>query len=303
MTTVKLQSLCTWVLLGLAWSNSAPAQNAASAPPLDAETLLPGSPSATSPHRPNPGASLSERPTPLPPVAASAPQAGVLVPNVVPPRAGVPSVIDDRWRDSLNAFAASDKLHAPAAGGVLFVGSSSIRLWNDLETQFQTASVVKRGFGGSRMSDCARYVANLVLPYKPRLVVVYAGDNDLAEGQTPDDVLASFKSFVEQVRADLPSTRIAYLSIKPSPLRASLMPAIVRTNTLIAQYVVSVPNLDFIDIYSKMLDADGRPRTELFMPDQLHLNADGYAIWKTVISEHLAAPALPVTAGLPSLSK
>jgi len=202
-----------------------------------------------------------------------------------------PVTIDARWKDSLDAFAAADQLHAPREGGVLFVGSSSIRLWNDLETQFETAAVIKRGFGGSRMSDCARYVEQLVLPYKPRLVVVYAGDNDLAEGRSPQDVLESFTEFVEKVREALPETRIAYLSIKPSPLRAALMPAVLQTNALIAKYSAASANLDFIDVYSKMLDADGKPRADLFLADSLHLNPAGYAVWKTEIASHLGPVA------------
>lgn len=276
---------------------------AASAPPAASSASATSGLVAAPPRRATPGASLTESPTPLPAGAASLPQTAVPIPPLVPPRPGAPSVIDERWRESLDAFAATDRLHAPVPGGVLFVGSSSIRMWNDLETQFQTAAVIKRGFGGSRMSDCALYVANLVLPYRPRLVVVYAGDNDLAEGRTPAEVLASFRSFVEQVRAELPRTRIAYLSIKPSPLRASLMPAIVETNALIARYVASVPNLDFIDIYARMLDEEGRPRTDIFMADGLHMNPQGYAIWKTVISAHLAAPAPPAGVAPPLLSK
>ena len=295
-------ALCLWAGLAAAQrdpdspANMAPLAASAAASAALAAFGMP-------PRRATPGASLTEAPTPLPASAASLPATVVPVPPLVPPRAGAPSVIDERWRESLDAFAATDRLHAPVPGGVLFVGSSSIRMWNDLETQFQTAAVIKRGFGGSRMSDCALYVANLVLPYRPRLVVVYAGDNDLAEGRTPAEVLASFRSFVEQVRAELPRTRIAYLSIKPSPLRASLMPAIVETNALIERYVASVPNLDFIDIYARMLDDEGKPRTDIFMADGLHMNPQGYAIWKTVISSHLAAPAPPAGVSPPLLSK
>lgn len=204
------------------------------------------------------------------------------------------AAIDDlKWKSSLDAFSAADQLQAPTPGGVLFVGSSSIRLWADLEKSFETQPVViKRGFGGSRLADCAHYLQRLVLPYKPRLVVVYAGDNDLAEGATPQNVLASFVAFVQGVRRELPDTRIAYLSIKPSPLRESLIIAIQETNALISAYTRSQPNLDYIDVYSKMLSADGRPRGELFGADMLHMNAAGYALWKQEIAGHLT-PAPP----------
>lgn len=192
------------------------------------------------------------------------------------------------WKDSFDSFAAADKLRAPPPDGVVFVGSSSIRLWNDLEEQFDTLPrVIKRGFGGSRMSDCAEHRRQLVIAYKPRLVIVYAGDNDLAEGRTPEQVLASYAAFVDGVRKELPATRIAYLSIKPSPLRASLMPLARETNTLIAAYSASQTNLDYIDVYSKMLDDSGSPRAELFLADALHLSDAGYALWKSVIASHL----------------
>ena len=197
------------------------------------------------------------------------------------------SATDARWRESLDGFAALDKAHAPAPGGVVFVGSSSIRLWNDLEREFGTEGIVKRGFGGSRLSDVARYAAQLVLPYKPRLVIVYAGDNDIAEGATPDEVLASYADFVDQVHAALPNTRIAYLSIKPSPSREAMMPAAIQANEKIEQWSKADPMLDYIDVYTRMLDAKGRPRADLFLGDSLHLNAAGYAIWKSAIAEHL----------------
>ena len=197
------------------------------------------------------------------------------------------ATIDARWRDSLDGFAAIDREHAPAPGGIVFVGSSSIRLWNDLEREFGTTGIVKRGFGGSRMSDVDRYVARLVLPYKPRLVVVYAGDNDIAEGAPPEAVLASYVDFVRQVHDALPDTRIAYLSIKPSPSREALMPASIQANELIEKYSKTDAKLDYIDIYPLMLDARGRPRAELFLGDALHLNAAGYAIWKSAIASHL----------------
>lgn len=197
-----------------------------------------------------------------------------------------------RWQASLDAFAAADRERAPRPGGVLFVGSSSIRLWDDLETAFEgEPAVVKRGFGGSRLADCALFLDRLVLPYRPRLIVLYAGDNDLAEGATPEQVAASFDRFVAGVRAELPDTRIAYLSIKPSPLRSALLPLARETNALIAQRVRQGDNLDYIDVFSAMLDAQGRPRAELFGADSLHMNPKGYALWSSVIAPHLGAPA------------
>lgn len=216
------------------------------------------------------------------------------------PATGSATPVAARWRESFDAWDAADAAAAPAPGGVVFVGSSSIRLWSDLEQQFKDPiAVTKRGFGGSRLLDCAEHVQRLVLPYKPRLVVVYAGDNDLAEGRSPEQVLASFREFVEGVHAALPDTRIAYLSIKPSPLRAALMPKVQRTNALIADYSERQPKLSFVDIYNRMLGPDGRPRAELFSADALHLNAEGYALWKSVIEERLRDDLQPAAAASP----
>jgi lysophospholipase L1-like esterase len=211
-------------------------------------------------------------------------------PEVTPKtvRRAAATTIDSRWRDSFEGFARADRERAPAPGGVLFVGSSSIRLWDGLETQFgDNMHIVKRGFGGSRLVDVTQYLDRLVLPYRPRLIVVYAGDNDLAEGRSPSVVLQSFEAFVEGVHAELPETRIAYVSIKPSPLREDKMAAARATNKLIADYVASKSGLSYIDIFSGMLGSDGHPRRELFRPDLLHLNTTGYALWKAAIRPYL----------------
>lgn len=193
-----------------------------------------------------------------------------------------------RWQSSLDAFAAADRVSAPIQGGVVFVGSSSIRLWRDLEDSFEKhPTVVKRGFGGSQLRDCVELVDQLVLSYKPKLVVVYAGENDLAEGSTPQQVLHRFETFVQKIKASLPESRIAFVSIKPSPLRAAMIPAVRETNELIRTYSQTEPQLAFIDVFSEMLDASGQPREELFSGDRLHLNADGYHLWQKIISARL----------------
>jgi len=200
-----------------------------------------------------------------------------------------------RWRSSLEAFAEQDRLHPPVPGGVVFVGSSSIRLWDGLEQAFPSTSVVNRGFGGSELADCARHVDRLVLPHKPRLVVVYAGENDLATGQSPENVLASYASLVRQVHEALPQTRIAFVSVKPSRARASQLPQARQVNELVADYTRTDPRLAYVDVHTQMLDAEGRPRAELFKADALHLNAAGYAIWRAAIAPHLNEP-IEVTA-------
>lgn len=193
-----------------------------------------------------------------------------------------------RWRSELEAFQAQDRVSPPRPGGVLFVGSSSIRLWTGLESAFGDQPLVrKRGVGGSCLYEWADWVAPLILPHRPRLLLVYAGENDLTEGRTPHDLLASFIRLTDRVRADLPDTRVAYLSIKPSPSRVGLMDAMREANLLIQTWVLAGPNLDYVDVHTPMIDNDGRPRAELFVRDQLHLSAEGYALWRQVVSAHL----------------
>ena len=192
------------------------------------------------------------------------------------------------WEGAFAAFAADDAAHPHPPGGVLFVGSSSIRLWSDLESQFSDLPVViKRGFGGSQLSDCVKNLSRLVLRYRPRAVLVYAGDNDLAAGSTPAEVLHRLADFVDGVHRELPDTSIGYISIKPSPSRLALLPAIRTTNALIREYAENDGKIDYIDVFTPMLDSSGNPRAELFRADALHLNADGYALWKRVIAPHV----------------
>jgi lysophospholipase L1-like esterase len=197
-------------------------------------------------------------------------------------------VAEQRWKKELDAFAAADRLQMPPPGGVLFVGSSSIRFWTGLETAFADQPVViKRGFGGSRLSEIADLVHRLVLPYQPRQVVLYAGENDIHEGVSPSELLTHFQRFVQQVQGALPATRVAGMAIKPSPSRLAFMATMREANLLIQTHVLQHDNLDYIDVHTAMLDNDGRPRPELFVRDQLHLSAEGYGLWRQIVSAHL----------------
>lgn len=216
-------------------------------------------------------------------------------------RVAVLSPASARWQNSLDTFAKADQERQPASDGVLFVGSSTIRLWSHLAQDFRQLPVlINRGFGGSTMADCSALARELVIQYKPKQILVYAGDNDLAEGRLPGDVLKSFASFVQKVRSALPDSHIAYISVKPSPARLSLLPRIRETNALISDYLQTLPNARYIDTFSPMLNADGTLRPELFKSDRLHLNEAGYQLWKSVLVSHL--PALrpsPQNASIP----
>lgn len=220
---------------------------------------------------------------PVPAWAASLPIAEDT--SVARPATGAPSP----WDAELAAFATDDLAHPRPPGGILFVGSSSIRLWGDLEKSFGTrVGVIKRGFGGSQLRDCVRNLERLVVKYQPRVVLLYAGDNDIAAGATPEDVQRRFLVFVDGVRARLPETRIAYISIKPSPARRRFLPQIRAANELVRNAVAAREHVDYIDIFTPMLTREGEPRREFFRDDALHLNAEGYALWKDVIAPYVA---------------
>lgn len=166
---------------------------------------------------------------------------------------------------------------------MLFVGSSTIRLWPTLAADFPGVEVIQRGFGGSELSDVVRYIPRIVIPYRPRLIVLYAGDNDLAAGNSAQGVFDEYRDFVNIVAKALPETRIVFVSIKPSGSRAALLPQMRAANEMVRQYSANNPRLLYVDVFSSMLDANGAPREDLFVGDRLHMNAKGYSIWKQIL--------------------
>ncbi|RZI84873.1 MAG: GDSL family lipase [Rubrivivax sp.] len=205
---------------------------------------------------------------------------------------GLPSIPaaapDEPWSAAFKDFERADAAQPWKPGGVVFVGSSSIRLWADLERQFTGwPAVIKRGFGGSQLADCVRNAKRLVSLYQPSLVLLYAGDNDLAAGRSPAQVRRSFELFVAGVREKQPGLPVAFISIKPSPSRARLMANVREANRLIQEYAAQAPNVHFIDVFTPMLAPNGEPRADLFAPDALHLSPAGYTLWKQVISTSL----------------
>lgn len=206
-------------------------------------------------------------------------------PPASPPRPvlAAPSVSPPAFASEIAAFEASDARVPPPPGGVLFVGSSTIRLWPALAKDFPGVQVVQRGFGGSEISDVIHYAPRIVLPYKPRLIVFYAGDNDLNAGESPESVFRDFQSFVGLVWRHLPDARIAFVSIKPSGSRWALADKVRAANEMIRAYTARDSRLTYVDVFTPMLGADGRPRDELFVADRLHLNERGYELWRQVL--------------------
>jgi lysophospholipase L1-like esterase len=193
----------------------------------------------------------------------------------------------NKWEAEIKKFEEADRQSAPPKNAVLFIGSSSIRIWKDLAADFPNVKVINRGFGGSQIADSTRYVDRIVTPYKPRMVVLYAGDNDLAAGKTPEQVFDDYKAFVARVRQGVPSARIAFISIKPSPSRASLLDAMRQVNAMVKDYAARNKNLVYIDVFTPMLQPDGQARGELFGPDNLHMNRSGYELWRGIVAPYL----------------
>lgn len=194
----------------------------------------------------------------------------------------------ERWAKAIDELTQNDATQPPEPGGVVFVGSSSIVGWNSLKEDFPAENVIQRGFGGSELEDSVAYADRIVIPYKPRVVVLYSGDNDLASGETPEEVLGDFRDFVEKVHEALPETRIVFIAMKPSGSRWSLREKYEQANALIAAECAQQPDkLRFVDVWAPMLGGDGTPRPELFVKDRLHLSPAGYALWTDLVAPEL----------------
>lgn len=189
-----------------------------------------------------------------------------------------------RWEEAMRVFAAEDAASPPPANAIVFTGSSSIVSWRTIHEDMAPLKVITRGFGGSTMRDAVYWVDTLVLKYRPSAVVLYEGDNDIAlYDKTPEEVLEGFKMFVSRIRAELPGTRIYFLSIKPSTLRWGVWPEMRRANDLVRPFCEIRRGIYFIDVASAMLDEHGNLRADIFEADGLHLNARGYEVWTSVV--------------------
>lgn len=192
-----------------------------------------------------------------------------------------------QWNRAIAAFQAADREHPPGAGAVLFIGSSSIRFWKTLASDFPEVTTINRGFGGSEINDATFFADRILASYHPRAIVMYAGDNDIAEGDSPAHVRDEFAAFVRKARALDPGVPIAFIAIKPSVARKSLLPQIREANELIRQYAASEHGVTFLDVFTPMLGADGEPQAKWFIGDGLHMNRKGYALWTSIVGPWL----------------
>ena len=193
------------------------------------------------------------------------------------------------WEEAVSALESKTRGLYDPGEGVVFIGSSSIRLWGTLADDMAPLPVIQHGFGGSKLNDIVVYAERLVNVYQPRAVVVFAGTNDIvpAASKTPEVLLASYQEFVRKIRSDQPALPIFYIGITPSPLRWAVWPIAQSTNQLIEAWSETDPNLYFINTSGALMGSDGEPNPENYTIDGLHLNKRGYEIWRKIIRTHL----------------
>jgi pentatricopeptide repeat protein len=187
---------------------------------------------------------------------------------------------DKPFWNEIQAFEVQDSLAPPKDGMLLFIGSSSFRLWNTMQEDFNNPTILNRAFGGATLVDMIRYQDAIALKYHPKKIFIYCGENDIASSElvTPEIVLERFTTLYTNLRAKFPTTSIVYVSIKPCILRWAMRDRMMATNMLIQQYLKQQKHSTFVSIWDEMLD-QGVPMKDIFREDNLHMNAKGYAIW------------------------
>lgn len=196
---------------------------------------------------------------------------------------------DVPFAKDIHAFKQQDSVTPPPSNAILFVGSSSFTMWKSVQEDFPGYTIINRGFGGSSLPDVIRYADQIIIPYKPKQILIYCGDNDLAASDTVSaaTVVQRFQQLFQIIRKKLPKAHIDFVAIKPSPSRARLMPKALEANVKIKEYLSRQKRTAFIDVYHKMLQPDGQPMPDIFLEDNLHMNRKGYAIWIETIRPYL----------------
>ena len=191
--------------------------------------------------------------------------------------------------DEIQLFKLEDSIMPPPQNAILFVGSSSFKKWTDMQSYFPGYTVINRGFGGSALPDVIRYANDIIFRYNPKEIVIYCGENDFANDSTvsSETVFNRFKTLYNLIRGKMSDVQIVYISIKPSPSRRQYWKRMIIANEMIKNFISKQSNTSFIDVFSLMLNANNQPKPEIFLSDSLHMNANGYAIWKKAIEPYL----------------
>lgn len=190
--------------------------------------------------------------------------------------------------DDVQTIKAYDRMFAPVKDPIVFVGSSSIRKWDDLQVSFGSYNVLNRGIGGAVIDNIIYYANDLIFAYKPRQIVIYVGENDLP-GSSPDTILAKTKRLIGLIRGKLPDVPIVYIAMKPSPVRSEFYEKCKQTNELLKTYLATEKKIEYVDVFAAMIK-DNKPMPELFVNDMLHMNAKGYRIWTKLVKKKLLKP-------------
>lgn len=193
----------------------------------------------------------------------------------------------EQWEKTIAGFEAADKVQKPEKGSIVFVGSSSIVGWKKMDEHFPGRQLVNRGFGGSQTDEVHYYAYRILYPYKPKQVVIYVGDNDLASGKSANRVVNDLTDFFQDIRLQLPKTKITFLAIKPSPSRWHLIDSIKKTNAGVEAYLTNMGNASYVDIVEPMLMDNGRPNPAYYLADSLHMTPAGYDVWAEKLKPHL----------------
>lgn len=192
-----------------------------------------------------------------------------------------------RYADVFREFHVEDSLQKSKPGSILFIGSSSFRMWRNVHEAFPDKQIINRGFGGSTLEEVIQYAGKLIFPYKPKQVVIYAGENDIAANVPAEEVCKRFETLHKLIRKEDRKVPIAFISIKPSPSREKFLPEVHKANRMIKDFISKKKNTVFIDVVPLMLNADGSFKEELFLKDRLHMNQKGYDFWIQAIAPHL----------------
>ncbi len=192
-----------------------------------------------------------------------------------------------RFQKEIDQFKADTTNYAAIRDLILFTGSSTVRIWTSLDEDFQGRKVLNRGFGGSIMSELLYYADTLILPYKPSIIFIYEGDNDLGMGEEPDSILVSARKLVNRIREKLPHSVICFFSAKPSIARWNLKARFLDFNLKLKTLASGMQDVYYLDMWNPMLEADGTPKKDIFQEDGLHMNRKGYDLWRDAVTGFL----------------
>jgi lysophospholipase L1-like esterase len=195
----------------------------------------------------------------------------------------------NRFSKDIQKFKSQDSIKMPPANAILLIGSSSFTNWKDVQDYFKDYTIINRGFGGSTLPDQMPYIDDIIVPYKPKQIIIYCGENDLAsdDSVTAGTVDSRFVRLFDAIRDRLPGVQISYISMKPSPSRERLFGKMKQGNAMIKSFLATKERTAFIDVYSAMLDKDGKPIKSIFLEDNLHMNKSGYEIWQRIMQPYL----------------